>query len=45
MKYDLINDDLINICKTATVQELEELSEDLANQILEYLHSYNEFQG
>ena len=26
-------------------QTLEELSEDLANQILDYLHSYNEFKG
>lgn len=35
MKYDLINDDLINICKTATVQELEELSEDIRQFLVE----------
>lgn len=35
MKYDLINDDLISICKTATVQELEELSEDIRQFLVE----------
>jgi len=29
MKYDLIHDDLINICKTATVSELDELCEEI----------------
>ena len=29
MKYDLYNDDLLNICKTASVSELEELCEQI----------------
>ena len=29
MKYDLINDDLINICKTAPVSDLDELCEEI----------------
>ena len=35
MKYDLINDDLINICKTASVQELEELCEEIRQFLVE----------
>ncbi len=29
MKYDLINDDLINICKTAPISDLDELCEEI----------------
>ena len=35
MKYDLINDDLINICKTATVPELNELCEEIRQFLVE----------
>ncbi len=35
MKYDLINDDLINICKTASVPELEELCEEIRQFLVE----------
>ncbi len=35
MKYDLIHDDLINICKTATVPELEELCEEIRRFLVE----------
>ncbi|MBE6041791.1 MAG: 1-deoxy-D-xylulose-5-phosphate synthase, partial [Clostridiales bacterium] len=29
MKYDLINDDLINICKTSSYSDLEDLCEEI----------------
>ncbi|MBR7088466.1 MAG: 1-deoxy-D-xylulose-5-phosphate synthase, partial [Mogibacterium sp.] len=35
MKYDLLHDDLINICKTATVPELEELCEEIRRFLVE----------
>ena len=35
MKYDLLHDDLLNICKTATVPELEELSEEIRRFLVE----------
>ena len=35
MKYDLINDDLLNICKTASTEELEELSSDIREFLID----------
>ena len=35
MKYDLYNDDLINICKTASVSELDELAEEIRQFLVE----------
>lgn len=35
MKYDLLHDDLINICKTASVSELEEMCEDIRRFLVE----------
>ncbi|MBQ6455752.1 MAG: 1-deoxy-D-xylulose-5-phosphate synthase, partial [Mogibacterium sp.] len=35
MKYDLLHDDLINICKTASYAELEELCEDIRRFLVE----------
>ena len=35
MKYDLLHDDLLNICKTATVPELEELCEEIRRFLVE----------
>ncbi|MBQ6388278.1 MAG: 1-deoxy-D-xylulose-5-phosphate synthase [Mogibacterium sp.] len=35
MKYDLYNDDLLNICKTAPVSDLNELCEDIRSFIVE----------
>lgn len=35
MKYDLINDDLLNICKTASIPELEELCEEIRQFLVE----------
>ncbi|MBR2541040.1 MAG: 1-deoxy-D-xylulose-5-phosphate synthase [Mogibacterium sp.] len=35
MKYDLYNDDLMNICKTASVDELEEMCEDIRRFLVE----------
>ena len=35
MKYDLYNDDLINICKTASISELDELSEEIRQFLVE----------
>lgn len=35
MKYDLYNDDLLNICKTASVEELEELSSDIREFLID----------
>ena len=35
MKYDLINDDLLNICKTASITELEELCEEIRQFLVE----------
>lgn len=35
MKFDLYNDDLINICKTASFQELDDLCEDIRQFLVE----------
>ncbi|MBP3895616.1 MAG: 1-deoxy-D-xylulose-5-phosphate synthase, partial [Mogibacterium sp.] len=35
MKYDVINDDLLNICKTASTEELEELSSDIREFLID----------
>ncbi len=35
MKYDLLHDDLINICKTASVSDLEDLCEDIRRFLVE----------
>ncbi|MBR0400878.1 MAG: hypothetical protein IJH95_08730 [Mogibacterium sp.] len=35
MKYDLIHDDLINICKTASIQELDELCAEIRQFIID----------
>ena len=35
MKYDLYNDDLINICKNASIDELYELSADIREFLIE----------
>lgn len=35
MAYDLLHDDLINICKTASVSELEELCEEIRRFLVE----------
>lgn len=35
MAYDLIHDDLINVCKTASVSELEELCEEIRRFLVE----------
>ena len=35
MKYDLYNDDLLNICKTASIEELKELSEDIREFLID----------
>lgn len=35
MKYDLYNDDLLNICKTADISELNELSQQIRDFLIE----------
>lgn len=35
MKYDLYHDDLLNICKTASVSDLEDLCEDIRRFLVE----------
>ena len=35
MKHDLYNDDLLNICKTASIEELDELSEEIRTFLIE----------
>lgn len=35
MKYDLINEDLLNICKTASISDLNNLSEDIREFLID----------